>query len=394
MGEIMTGRRVIQALVSFFVLSFLFGVAAHQADAQSFDSLRAALVRPKKVTSLALADHDARLKQLPPEIGKLTNLKSLRIGCLPNLEVLPAEIGNLSKLEKLIIDGNSGCQMSVSLPESVGKLKKLKVLKLKGPADPGSRDKGKTSRPVRPLPEGLAQLKNLAELDLTRTGLTAVPSQIASLERLEKLTLDYNSISEIPPFVARLKNLKELSLLASEVAALPEEFSAVKGLKITLGTSGPAAKDQEALKKKFPNLSVKAAADPAPVRGRPDATTVSAADYLRKPNYRVIVTSGLNESNEPVNNLKLFSMDEKTIYLYVMWYSVPRGLYHYVCKIYDGAGDLVRHTAMDFSPTDETHFTYSAYQIKKNIDKPGMWRYEIFLNDVKVIDKNLEVLLH
>ena len=100
--------------------------------AESFDSFEQAFVAPEKVTTLSITKNDRAMKHLPSQLGTLTNLAELDISCLENLEDLPSEIGKLEKLEKLIIDNGNGCQMNISLPESIGNLSSLKVMRLYG----------------------------------------------------------------------------------------------------------------------------------------------------------------------------------------------------------------------------------------------------------------------
>src|ERR1043166_1303426 len=174
--------------------------------AESFDSFEQAFAAPEKVTTLSLTKSDPAIKHLSAQLGTLTNLVELDISCLENLEDLPSEIGNLKKLEKLIIDNGNGCQMNVSLPESIGDLSNLKVLRLYGALDPTPSDTNKTIPPssVKSLPGTIGNLQNLAELDLGRNRIKSLPSQIASLQKLRRLALDYNDIHELPPFVGNL----------------------------------------------------------------------------------------------------------------------------------------------------------------------------------------------
>lgn len=77
------------------------------------------------------------LSELPPEIGKLTNLKTLVLGrwdkkkrkSLRNsLSALPDEMGFLQELRSLFLYGNQFTE----LPEAVSKLGKLRSLSLQG----------------------------------------------------------------------------------------------------------------------------------------------------------------------------------------------------------------------------------------------------------------------
>src|SRR5713101_7237239 len=156
--------------------------------AESFDSFEQAFVAPEKATTLSLKKYDLAIKHLPSQLGTLINLVELDISCLENLEDLPSEIGHLKKLEKLIIDNGNGCLMNISLPESIGNLSNLKVLRLYGAIDSreiGS-DKPTPRSKVKNLPGTIGKLQNLEVLDLGRNGIKGIPSQIASLQNLKR----------------------------------------------------------------------------------------------------------------------------------------------------------------------------------------------------------------
>src|SRR5260370_10753325 len=195
--------------------------------AESFDSLEQAFVAPEKATTLSITKYDPAIKHLQSQFCTLINLVELDISCLENLEDLPSEIGNLKKLEKLIIDNGNGCQMNISLPESIGNLSNLKVLRLYGALDPREIDTNKPTQPskVKSLPGTIGKLQNLEELDLGRNAIKDIPAQIASLQKLKKLALDYSDIHELPSFVGNLKNLQELSVFVSGGIKIPTSLS-------------------------------------------------------------------------------------------------------------------------------------------------------------------------
>ncbi len=240
--------------------------------AESFDSLEQALVAPEKATTLSIlccvdlskdgkevgeTKYDPAIKHLPSQLGTLINLVELDISCLENLEDLPSEIGNLKKLEKLIIDNGNSCQMNVSLPESIGNLSNLKVLRLYGALDPRESDTNKPTLPskVKSLPGTIGKLQNLEELDLSRNAIKGIPPQIASLQKLKRLALDYNEIHELPAFVGNLKNLQELSICGNGGIKLPQSLSNLNGLKIFMGNNHLKIKDQEKLRRLFPKAT-------------------------------------------------------------------------------------------------------------------------------------------
>jgi len=148
--------------------------------------------------------------------------------------------------------------MNISLPESIGNLSNLKVLRLYGALDP--RDLSDTNKPISPskvksLPSTIGKLQNLEELDLGRNAMKGIPSQIASLQKLKKLALDYNHIHELPPFVGNLKNLQELSVCTNGGIKLPKSLSNLNGLKIFMGNNYLKIKDQEKLRRLFPKAT-------------------------------------------------------------------------------------------------------------------------------------------
>ena len=226
--------------------------------AESFDSFEQAFVAPEKVTTLSITKYDPAIKHLPSQLGTLINLVELDISCLENLEDLPSEIGNLKKLEKLIIDNGNGCGMNISLPESIGNLSNLKVLRLYGAL--AQTDLSDTNKPIPPskvksLPGTIGKLQNLEELDLGRNAMKGIPSQIASLQNLKKLALDFNDIHELPSFIGDLKNLQELSVCANRGIKLPKSLSNLNGLKIFMGNNYLKIKDQKKLRGLFPKAT-------------------------------------------------------------------------------------------------------------------------------------------
>lgn len=226
-----------------------------QLDEGVFDNFAQALRMPAKVKRLTLQSEDAEMKHLPPGLGSLVNLEALEMACLEKLIDLPEEIGNLSKLEELIIDNGNGCSMNVSLPRSIGRLTNLRVLRLYGALDGRDMDDQRPARPARnkSLPDTLANLQKLEELDLGRNGISSVPAVVASLQGLKKLGLDYNDIHELPSFAGDLKNLKELSLNANGGMRLPQSLAGLKGLKVFMGNNKLTLVAQKQLRARFPN---------------------------------------------------------------------------------------------------------------------------------------------
>jgi Leucine-rich repeat (LRR) protein len=230
------------------------GARGSLAQAQAVESLAEAFKAPERVKRLVLQSEDPELKHLPARLGTLVNLETLELACLEKLEDLPEEIGALGKLRELVIDNGNGCSMNVRLPRSVGRLESLRVLRLYGALDgrdPGAEE-GAPAPVSKPLPETLANLSRLEELDLGRNGLTAVPTQVGELRGLKKLGLDYNDIRVLPSFVGNLTGLRELSLNSNGGVKLPDSLASVKGLRIFMGNNKLTLLEQRRLRTRFP----------------------------------------------------------------------------------------------------------------------------------------------
>lgn len=247
-------------LIGLLSLQLLVG-GAHAGARQDegvFDNFAQALREPGKVRRLLLqGEETAGLERFPPGLGSLVNLEGLELACMEKLDALPEELGSLGKLEELIIDNGNGCAMNVRLPRSIGRLTNLRVLRLYGALDgrdvgvgePASKSKNK------PLPDTLAELQKLEELDLGRNGITSLPPQVAMLRGLKKLSLDYNELRALPAFVGDLPHLEELSVNANGGVRLPPSLAKVRGLKVFMGNNRLTLVAQRQLRARFPNAT-------------------------------------------------------------------------------------------------------------------------------------------
>ena len=108
--------------------------------------------------------------------------------------------------------------------------------------------------------------------------------------------------------------------------------------------------------------------------------------------YRPIFTTGI-QNELPIDNVDEISIDTERIYIFVYWYNLKAGKnYQYKCNIYDGEGFLIATSSMKFKPTDTSWNTWTWYYISSSVDKPGEWKFEIFLKNKKVFEKYLTVL--
>ncbi len=237
----------------------LFAACAAVVSAQDegvFDNYARALRSPAKVRRLVLTgEESAGWRRFPPGLGSLVNLEGLEMACMEKLDALPEELGRLGRLREIVIDNGNGCSMNVALPRSVGRLSGLRVLRLYGALDGREVGVGAGKGKSRPLPDSLADLKNLQELDLGRNGIATLPPQVASLRGLKRLALDYNDIHVLPDFVGELPNLEELSLNANGGVRLPASLAQRKGLKIFMGNNRLALAAQKQLIARFPDAT-------------------------------------------------------------------------------------------------------------------------------------------
>ncbi len=154
------------------------------------------------------------LTELPPEIGKLVQLKRLILGKDDrdqrkrygnSLTDLPKEIQQLQQLEELSLPYNK----FIVIPESVTQLPNLKFLDL-------------NDNEVNSIPDSIAQLVNLEKLYLDDHQLSVLPESIFQLLNLQCLSFNNSQLSNFPEFISNLGNLRELSLQRNELTTIPD----------------------------------------------------------------------------------------------------------------------------------------------------------------------------
>ena len=126
------------------------------------------------------------LSAIPPEIGLLTSITSLRIEG-GNFTELPPEIGNLTNLEELYIGNNQ----LTTLPPEIGNLTDLTIIDAHGNL-------------LRELPDELGNLVNLHSLDLSNNQISTVSDSFSNLVSITKLNFGSNQFTEIPSVILEL----------------------------------------------------------------------------------------------------------------------------------------------------------------------------------------------
>ncbi|RUS94677.1 hypothetical protein DSM106972_093140 [Dulcicalothrix desertica PCC 7102] len=161
-----------------------------------------------------------RLSNIPAEIGQLFNLRTLDI-TRNELSNIPAEIKQLVNLQTL----NLGWNQLSSIPAEIGQIVNLQTLDL-------------SWNPLRSIPVEIGQLFNLQTLDLSANPLGSVPPVIEQLFNLQSLTLMGNNLSSIPLEMGKLINLKYLNLNVNKLSVIPLEIGKLVNLEfLTLGSN-------------------------------------------------------------------------------------------------------------------------------------------------------------
>jgi Leucine-rich repeat (LRR) protein len=117
----------------------------------------------------------SNLLELPESIGKLKKLRTLKLSSFSQLKTLPDSIGDCQMLSTLDLNH---CRAFEDLPNSIGRNKSLSVLRL-------------VSTRIRRLPSGITTLENLEYLRIKQSyKLVGLPEGIGNLTNLKELDLD------------------------------------------------------------------------------------------------------------------------------------------------------------------------------------------------------------
>ena len=140
-------------------------------------------VAPPRVIALHLID--AGLSgSIPPRLGELDALLSLRLSRNALSGTLPATLGKLSNLSELLLDDNA---LTGPIPRELGRLTNLATLRLRKNHLDG------------PIPTELGRLHNLRELALDDNALSGpIPRELGELSALEELWLAGNDLTAPP----------------------------------------------------------------------------------------------------------------------------------------------------------------------------------------------------
>ncbi|KAF7849864.1 hypothetical protein BT93_L0192 [Corymbia citriodora subsp. variegata] len=171
-----------------------------------------------------------------PKFSAISQLEKLILKCT-KLRKIDKSIGNLQHLHYLKIKSGA----IESLPESIGGLKSLIVLRINWTLsmkphliDNLANEKHQIlpCREFRKLPNSIGQLESLLELDVRFLKIHELPHSIGHLERLEVLRCSDCYLENLPDSIGRLQSLVELDLSGSKIRNLPDCIVNLKKLKV------------------------------------------------------------------------------------------------------------------------------------------------------------------
>lgn len=174
--------------------------------------------------------------KIPSSIAKLTHLRKLVISDknLGMTAPILAEIGRLTSLEELIV---YACNIPGGIPEELGNLTKLKVLRLINEYTPEKGDLQETVYSSTIIPETLGNLVNLEELDLRWNITSSIPESFGKLSKMQELTLTNETrdafgnkfaenvqLGPIPSSISGMKKLRRLDTNLGFTGEIPSSI--------------------------------------------------------------------------------------------------------------------------------------------------------------------------
>ena len=175
--------------------------------------------RAGRVTSIRLNANDLT-GRIPPELGKLTQLRFLDLSANRIRGGIPSQLGSLSNLRVLDLNANV---LAGQIPTSLGDLANLDELRLS------------YNRLDESIPSELGKLTELRFLDLASNRLTGnIPPEFGALSGLTDLRLSHNELSgPIPPELGQLSKLQNLVIDNNELSdQIPSDLNQLANLEV------------------------------------------------------------------------------------------------------------------------------------------------------------------
>ena len=153
------------------------------------------------------------IKELPPYMKVLTNLRSLQLD-YNRLQVLPSFFSLLTRLGVLSMNHN---KLKALCPE-MGNLLSIRSIIA-------------NNNKIDHIFDGVLRLSTLLELSLNNNDIGLIPDCLLGLSELQYLRLGANRIRAIPKTMVSMKGLHQLVLYDNQLTAIPEEMGEMLELR-------------------------------------------------------------------------------------------------------------------------------------------------------------------
>jgi Leucine-rich repeat (LRR) protein len=139
----------------------------------------------------------------------------------------------LNNIAQAEAEGKEELNISVlevtKLPPEIGRLTQLKRFLSHGYFDPGTAIEYYNL--FTEIPPIVLTLKQLEMLVISEAKITTIPDTIATMTQLTHLDLSHNQITEIPAAIAAMQHLETLDLSNNQITAIPEALTTLPKLQ-------------------------------------------------------------------------------------------------------------------------------------------------------------------
>ncbi|HMV39344.1 hypothetical protein [Plasticicumulans sp.] len=106
----------------------------------------------------------------------------------------------------------------------------------------------------------------------------------------------------------------------------------------------------------------------------------------------VVLTTGLNDRQQPVNAVEALSLDQERFHVFTQWNQLAPGEHTQLVRVLDGERKPVFSDAQRFTADNVSRSTVSSFQINRYLQQPGQWQVEVYLDNERFAQKGVKVL--
>ena len=114
--------------------------------------------------------------------------------------------------------------------------------------------------------------------------------------------------------------------------------------------------------------------------------------YNPRVSYRLVITSGLAENKYPIDKLDSIPIDLEKFIIFVQWFHIATTNHNCLWELYNNDGEIVHTSSYEFIPNQNSWNAWTTYYFKQALDKPGEWRFVVYLDGIKHIDSKIQVV--